>query len=291
MDLQSRVEASISSSTGQSASLAQSQSAHGGCINDSRLISLEDGRQFFLKTNSLAKQLPGMFAGEYLSLQLLLEPGVIHVPRPVAYADDFVVIETFRHGQPAADWQEQMGRQLAQLHVATKQSRFGFENDNYLGTTPQPNPWCDSWLEFFREHRLRWQLQLFEQKTGRSDPLIIAGQKLIDVLDTLIGQVDEPAVLLHGDLWSGNAAADENGAPVIFDPASYYGHREAEIGMMRLFGGFGPRCEAAYAEVWPLQPDAERRIDLYRLYHELNDLNLFGHSYYQTCLSTMESLL
>ena len=93
------------------------------------------------------------------------------------------------------------------------------------------------------------------------------------------------------DFWSGKAAANEKGEPVIFDPASYYGHREAEIGMMRLFGGFGPRCEAAYAEVWPLQDGYEQRITLYRLYHELNHLNLFGRSYYQTCLSTINSLL
>ncbi len=111
------------------------------------------------------------------------------------------------------------------------------------------------------------------------------------MLDVLLGEIDEAAVLLHGDLWSGNAAADEKGEPIIYDPASYYGHREAEIGMMRMFGGFGPRCEAAYDEVWPLTAGAEQRITLYRLYHELNHLNLFGSSYYQSCISTMESLL
>jgi protein-ribulosamine 3-kinase len=97
--------------------------------------------------------------------------------------------------------------------------------------------------------------------------------------------------LLHGDLWSGNAAADHHGKPVIFDPASYYGHREAEFGMMRLFGGFGPRVEAAYQEVWPFEPGNDERIALYRLYHELNHLNLFGAAYYGQCIDTIKALL
>ncbi len=110
-------------------------------------------------------------------------------------------------------------------------------------------------------------------------------------MDSLIGNITEPAVLLHGDLWSGNAAANEKREPVIFDPASYYGHREAEIGMMRMFGGFDARCETAYAEVWPLQGGSEERISLYRLYHELNHLNLFGSGYYQSCLTSINALI
>jgi fructosamine-3-kinase len=146
-------------------------------------------------------------------------------------------------------------------------------------------------VTFWREQRLGWQLELFARKAGAEDPLVALGDRLLAKLDELLSGVDEPAVLLHGDLWSGNAAADENGQPIIFDPASYYGRREAEIGMMRLFGGFGPRCEAAYNESWPLADGAERRIPLYRLYHELNHLNLFGRSYYPACMATMESLL
>lgn len=110
-------------------------------------------------------------------------------------------------------------------------------------------------------------------------------------LDTYLDCVNEPAVLLHGDLWSGNAMADELGSPVILDPACYYGHREAEFGMMRLFGGFGPKCEAAYAEIWPFEPGFEQRFRLYQLYHELNHLNLFGHAYYAACDSSITSLL
>ena len=291
MELQQRIEAAIAQASGREARFQKMHTAGGGCINDSRVVLLEDGRRYFLKTNSQSGQLPGMFETEYLALEKLAAVDVTHVPKPEVSDRDYIVMEVFERGSPAPDWQEQMGRQLAQLHQATRQGRFGFDKQNYLGTTPQPNEWCDSWLDFYREQRLGWQLQLFAEKTGRDDPLLQAGARLLDRLADIIGHMDEPAVLLHGDLWSGNAAADDTGAPVIFDPASYYGQREAEIGMMRLFGGFNRHCEAAYDEVWPLQPDSERRIALYRLYHELNHLNLFGSGYYSSCLATIRGLI
>ncbi|MBL1141519.1 MAG: phosphotransferase [Proteobacteria bacterium] len=291
MTLQSRIEAAISDSTNQQSEFANSKVAHGGCINDSRIVTLKDKRQFFIKTHSQSKLLPGLFKTEFTSLQLLAEPKVIHVPKPLVCGDDFIVMEVFKEGLPANDWQVQMGRRLAQLQLATKKEQFGFEQNNYLGTTKQINNWSDNWLEFWRGQRLGYQLELFSSKTDKDDPLLKAGEQLINKLDSIISNISEPAVLLHGDLWSGNAAANEKGEPVIFDPASYYGHREAEIGMMRMFGGFDSHCEAAYAEVWPLEDGAEQRICLYRLYHELNHLNLFGSGYYQTCLSTMHSLL
>jgi len=291
MTLQSRIEAAISSSTNQEAHFVESQTAHGGCISDSRIVTLKDGRQYFIKSLSSATTIPGLFETEYDALLLLSKPNVIHVPEPVVCGEDFIVMERITEGYPANDWQEQMGQGLAELHKATQRNQFGFSRDNYLGTSKQVNTWQDSWLIFWREQRLGWQLKLFSRKTDKDDPLLVNGGKFMLQLDTLLGDVEEPAVLLHGDLWSGNATANEQGKPVIFDPASYYGHREAEIGMMRLFGGFGSRCEAAYAEIWPLQEGSEQRISLYRLYHELNHLNLFGKSYYKTCLSTMDSLI
>ncbi|HIF52049.1 MAG TPA: fructosamine kinase [Thiotrichaceae bacterium] len=291
MTLQSRIEAAISSSTHQEAIFIKSKTAHGGCINDSRIVTTKDGRQFFIKTHPQVNSFPRLFETEFKALQLLAEPDVIHVPKPIAYDDDFIVMDVFNEGRPAKDWQEQMGRCLAQLHLATKKELFGFADDNYIGTTTQLNNWNDSWLDFWREQRLAYQLKLFSKKTNKDDLLLQTGERLINKLDSIIGDVSEPAVLLHGDLWSGNAAANEQGQPIMFDPASYYGHREAEIGMMRLFGGFGSCCESAYAEIWPLEEGAERRISLYRLYHELNHLNLFGQSYYQTCLSTINSLI
>ena len=291
MTLQARIEAAISTNTQQQAELAESKHAYGGCINDSRIITLKDKRQYFVKTHQNANSYPDLFKTEFKALQLLAEPGVIQVPKPITYDEDFIVLEVFKEGSKANDWQEQIGRQLAELHKATQKNQFGFEENNYLGTSKQINNWTDSWLTFWREQRLGYQLKLFAEKTNQDDDLLKAGDELLNKLDVLIGNITEPAVLLHGDLWSGNAAANEKGEPIIFDPASYYGHREAEIGMMRLFGGFGPSCEAAYAEIWPLEEGSEQRITLYRLYHELNHLNLFGSGYYQTCLSTINTLI
>lgn len=289
--LRERIEAAIGAHTGRAARLAHSRAARGGCINDSRIVTLKDGRRFFVKTHAAAAGMPGLFAGEYEVLSLLGRIAVIDAPRPVACAADFIVLEVFNAGKPARDWREQIGRGLARLHRATRANRFGFDRDTWLGTTRQDNRWRTDWPDFWREQRLGPQLALFAGKTDRDDPLLRSGYKLMSALDELLGGIDEPPVLIHGDLWSGNAAANEKGEPIIFDPAGYYAQREAELGMMRLFGGFGPRSEAAYAEVWPLPPGSEQRVALYRLYHELNHLNLFGRAYYPGCLATLNSLL
>ncbi len=177
------------------------------------------------------------------------------------------------------------------LHQARRSTRYGFEHDNYLGASAQKNGWHASWLEFWRENRLGAQLSLWRRNAARGDELLTLGDRLLERLGLYLDGIQEPAVLLHGDLWPGNASADINGTPVIYDPASYYGHREAEFGMMRLFGGFGQRVEGAYEEVWPLEPGSDERIALYRLYHELNHLNLFGTGYYEQCVATMRELL
>lgn len=291
MGLQERIEAAISDHIGEPARLASTRASSGGCINNSRVVTLDDGSRFFVKTNSQSAALPGLFETEYLALQRLRAPGVIDVPEPVACDADFIIMYAFNPGSKAADWHEQTGCGLARLHRATCQDQFGFDQLNYIGTTAQPNDWHDNWVDFYREQRLGWQLQVFAAKTTADDQLLLLGERLLQQLDNIIGQIQEPAVLLHGDLWSGNAAANASGAPIIFDPASYYGQREAELGMMRLFGGFGPRCEAAYNEVWPLEPEADRRIALYRLYHELNHLNLFGSGYYSSCIDTLRGVL
>lgn len=291
MTLQSRIEAAISESTEQQAEFAESHIAEGGCINESRIVTLKDGRQYFVKTNPESKTCPGLFETEFEALLLLAKPNVIHVPKAISYTDDFIVLETFNEGPPAPDWQEKMGRSLAALHKATQTDRFGFEKDNYLGISKQINTWQEDWLTFWREQRLGLQLKRLAMITDKNDPLIIKGKKLMSQLESLLGDINESAVLLHGDLWSGNAAANEEGQPVIFDPASYYGHREAEIGMMRMFGGFDARCEAAYAEIWPLAEGAEQRISLYRLYHEINHFILFGYNYYRSCIRTIDSLI
>src|SRR5690606_19847335 len=123
----------------------------------------------------------------------------------------------------ATDWQERLGRGLAEMHLKTRTDRYGFPVDNYIGTSQQPNDWTGDWLGFWRDQRLGWQLELYGRKAGPGDRLLGLGDRLMVRLESLLGGVTEPAVLLHGDLWSGNSAADDSGAPVIFDPAGYYG--------------------------------------------------------------------
>lgn len=289
--VQTDIRNAIIEATGTEVEIVSSQAVGGGSIADSQLVTMSDDRRWFVKRHPGGEQYPGLFEAEYRALQLLNEPGVIRVPRPLTVGPGFLVMEAFRRGRPAADWQEQMGRQLARLHQSTRRDGFGFDRDNYLGTTPQPNGPSSAWVDFWRERRLGWQLTLYGRQAGADDPVLVLGERLMARLDERLAGPGEPAVLLHGDLWSGNAAADETGQPIIYDPASYYGHREAEFGMMRLFGGFTAACEAAYQEVWPLAAGYGERIPVYRLYHELNHLNLFGAMYHSQCVATLRTLV
>ncbi|HJP35475.1 MAG TPA: fructosamine kinase family protein [Gammaproteobacteria bacterium] len=289
--IESQLEDAIAAATGEAAVIVSTTARGGGSINEARIATLADGRRYFFKTNARADRLPGMFGAEYRALELLGAAAAIRVPVPIAASTDFIVMEAFEAHRPVPDWQEQMGRQLACLHQATRRDHFGLDFDNFIGTTPQSNAPLEDWVTFWRARRLEPQLELFAADGNQSDPLIALGGRLSEYLDEVLAEPAEPAVLLHGDLWSGNAAADERGAPIIYDPASYYGRREAEIGMMRMFGGFDDHCYAAYAEVWPLADGSEQRIAVYGLYHELNHLNLFGHGYYDRCVATMRAVL
>jgi protein-ribulosamine 3-kinase len=289
--LQQEIEQAITSATGEKAHIVHDRTANGGCINNSRIISLKDGRLFFIKSLPGITNYPGIFTAEFKGLELLAAAGAIRIPKPLVCNQDYIVLEMFQESDKPDNWNEKLGRQLAQLHLSTMSDSYGFEMDNYLGITPQPNTWASRWLDFWRDQRLGWQLELFSRKTGVDDKLLKLGDRIMPKLNDFLGAVTEPAVLLHGDLWSGNAAADESGEPIIYDPACYYGHREAEFGIMRMFGGFGARCEAAYNEVWPWEEGVEERSILYQLYHELNHLNLFGKTYYQSCINSLKLLV
>ncbi len=142
-------------------------------------------------------------------------------------------------------------------------------------------------MDFWRSHRLGFQLRLAREHGVSDDELDRLGDRLMDRLDAWIDLSDEPACLLHGDLWGGNYLSDENGDPVLIDPAVYYGHREADLAMTRIFGGFEPAFYRAYEDEWPLPPGSEDRLPLYELYHLLNHLNLFGRSYRGRCVGIL----
>ena len=270
-DLRQRLEAALGSVPVKTTALG------GGCIAAASRLDLENGEQVFLKTGGTT------FPQEANGLRELAV-GAIRVPEVLHVEVDFLVLEWIEPGPRRREFSTRFGQQLAALHRHTAE-RFGFREDNWIGTNPQPNrPGSDSWLEFFWEQRLAFQLRLAESNGRADDSLRLAFARLEKFLPSLLAGSEEPPALLHGDLWSGNFLVDSRGDPVLIDPAVYYGHREAELGMTHLFGGFDRSFYRAYDEAWPLPPGASGRIDLYKLYHVMNHLNLFGASYYQQAL-------
>ena len=263
----------------------------GGSINRAERVELSDGRQVFVKSNP--DPLPGMFECEAIGLSALRDAaeGELTIPCCYGIGDNplpFIVLEYVGGGQPPSDFSERLGRALATLHRRSSANlhRYGFTKDNYIGSTPQPNAYCDDWVVFYRQRRLEYQLKLAVEK-GFGRQLTRLGNKLLARLDDVIGEPQEPSCLLHGDLWGGNYFCDKRGMPVLIDPAVYYGQREAELAMTTLFGGFDRAFYSAYDEIWPLAPGANERFEIYKLYHLLNHLNLFGSSYLGSCLSIL----
>ena len=288
MIVSSTMTDAITRATGISAELASDCSIAGGCISSARRVELTDGRGYFVKQNDSAP--PDMFPREADGLRALGDAGAIAVAQPVVAGDTFLVLEWIESGQPVANFSETFGEQLATLHRTTQTTRCGFEHDNYIGSTPQPNGWMEDWISFWRERRIGFQLKRARER-GLSDRSFDAlGNALLERLDTLLAGHTENACLLHGDLWGGNYLVNHAGVPVLIDPAAYYGAREADLAMTTLFGGFESAFYDAYEATWPLEPESEQRIGVYKLYHLLNHLNLFGGSYRQSCVSIMRAL-
>lgn len=258
------------------------QAVAGGCINNGARLETASGASFFLKTNSSAPE--DMFSREAEGLAELRQAAGPRFPEAYLWAEEFLLLEDLAPAPRAPDYWETLGRQLAQLHGHTK-SKFGFEHDNYLGTTPQPNVWMDDGFAFFAEQRLDFQAKLARdnERLTRSE----SGQveRLAARLPELVPQ--QPAALIHGDLWDGNAISDSRGAPALIDPAAHYGWPEAELGMTVLFDGFEPPFYAAYENERPLDKGWRQRLPIYNLYHLLNHLNLFGEGYHSQVMETV----
>lgn len=246
----------------------------GGCINNGARITTSSGQTFFVKQNPSAPR--DMFEREMEGLSALADAGALRVPEAYLAGADFLLLEDLNPGHPTKSYWEDFGRGLAALHSHTG-DRFGFAHDNYLGSTPQPNSWTDDGYVFFGEHRLRFQARLARHKRWLDDHELAQVDAIIRRLPQLVPV--QPASLLHGDLWSGNATSGAGGEPAIIDPAAHFGWAEAELGMTALFGGFPPAFYAAYEEARPLAPGWRDRLSLYNLYHLLNHLNLFGAIY------------
>lgn len=290
MTLWPAIAAAISAATGRPFSALTRHAVGGGCINQTYVIADRD-RHYFVKLNESAVR--EMFAAEAEGLQALAASGAIRVPAPICWATHgetaYLVLEYLPFGREESDSADRLGAQLAALHRHTA-PRFGWHRDNTIGATPQINTPYDDWPEFWRERRLRYQLQLAAQR-GCGTALRTKGERLLDGVASLLTNHAPAASLLHGDLWSGNYATLVTGQPIIFDPAVYYGDREADLAMTELFGGFSPRFYAAYRDHYPLPDGYALRKQLYNLYHVLNHFNLFGGGYAAQAERVIDRLL
>lgn len=269
--------------------LLSQKAISGGSINDAFQIETTDGT-FFLKLNS-ASRFPNMFEAEKRGLKLLGESS-FQVPKPfkVGVVDDtqFILMEWIEQGSPNEGFWDDFGRSLAELHLISSE-RFGLYHDNYIGSLRQTNSERNTWAEFYREKRLIPQTKFAEQQ-GRLTMRMKRGfDALFREFENLF-PVEKPS-LLHGDLWSGNMMVAETGSPSIFDPAVYYGHREMDLAMMALFGGFGDAWIRAYNEVYPLENGWQERIPIGQLYPLMVHVNLFGGGYGRSVESTLQKFV
>jgi len=268
----------IAEATGAPFAVESSESVGGGCINAAYRIAGR-GRVFFVKASD-AERL-AMFEAEAAGLAEIARTGTVRVPAPVCCGAgataSWLVLEHVAFRPPRAASMRALGRRLARMHRVTA-ARFGWDRDNAIGATPQVNSPSLDWIAFWSENRLAYQLEL-AARNGHRGRLQRVGRKLVESLRAFFEHYSPEPSLLHGDLWAGNAGFDEEGTPVVYDPAVYYGDREADLAMTELFGGFAPDFYSGYREEYPLDPGYARRRDLYNLYHVLNHLNLFGGGY------------
>lgn len=281
----------ISRSTGTAFSIESQRSVGGGSINSAYVIS-NSQQSYFVKMNRADRV--DMFEAERDGLNEISASNTIKVPQALCVgtkgAQSFIVMEYLAIGRSGGNNAsvEQLGSDLAAMHRHTN-AQYGWYRDNTIGSTPQINKLSSDWIRFYRDKRLGYQYQLAARKgCGK---LADRGELLMSRLEAFFTDYAPPASLLHGDLWSGNYAIDESGIPVIFDPATYYGDREADIAMTELFGGFSQRFYSAYNESYPLDVGYKVRKALYNLYHILNHFNLFGGGYQYQAEHMTEQLL
>lgn len=258
--------------------IVERRTVAGGDINDAWRVRLGDDRVAFVKSH--ADPPPGMYAAEAAGLEWLRAADALAIPEVLAHADGpggFLALSWVERGSASPRGNEALGRGLAELHRVGA-STWGAVDDNFIGPLAQSNASARTWSEFYAERRLRplvrraFDAGLLSDGDRETLDAVLAG------MATRVGP-EEPPARLHGDLWAGNHLFDAQGIPYLIDPAVYAGHREVDLAMMRLFGGYDARVFEAYAEAWPLAAGWRSRVGLYQLYPLLVHLNLFGASY------------
>lgn len=265
---------------------ASARVVSGGSISQALKVESDRG-PVFVKLEAAADE--ARLAAETDGLKALAATRVLRIPevldQGVAAGQAWLVMEWVQAGKQGAP--ELLGERLAALHRHSA-AEFGWSRDNFIGRTPQPNTRTSDWGSFVRDQRIGFQLSLARQAGYSLDSSRCT--RLLEGIPAFYRDYQPTPSLLHGDLWGGNWFTDENGDPVIFDPAVYYGDHEADLAMTELFGGFGPAFYAAYQNSWPLDVGYPIRRDLHQLYHVLNHLNLFGGGYLGQAAALIERL-
>lgn len=284
------IERNISNRLGQPLKLSQFKEIHGGCIN--RTFVVENGqRSLFIKLNR--EEMLSVFEAEAVALEEIAGTKTIRVPSVVDWGVSagiaYLALENLELQTGGRVKQHDLGESLAKMHLL-EYPYFGWQRDNAIGSTPQPNTRTGDWVHFWKTQRLGFQLDL-ALRNGYGGRMQESGGELLANLEKLFAGHRPSPSLLHGDLWSGNAAITQAGENVIFDPASYYGDHECDLAMTELFGGFNSEFHAAYASTYPLDEGYAIRKLIYNLYHLLNHVNIFGGGYLRQTESTIERLL
>jgi len=259
----------------------------GGCINYAGRIGVGNSN-YFVKWNDRAKY-PSMLSAEASALQLLRDTKTLHIPEVVLQQDtesfQFLLLEFIESRSRTPEYWSVFGEQLARLHHHSTQ-QFGLQDNNYIGSLRQINVWSGNWIAFFINNRLDIQLKTAVDDGYFTSKVVRKFARLYQKLSELL-PIEKPA-LLHGDLWSGNLIIDHSGQPCLIDPAVYYGHREVDLAMTTLFGGFDHQFLNAYNSQYPLIVGYEQRFDIYNLYPLLVHVNLFGGNYVNEVVSILD---
>lgn len=268
--------------------IKSSKDVSGGCIASNSVLTGESGKKYFVK------QYPGEAGeakakAEVTGLTELARYEIIRIPEIIGFEKNVVVLEFIEKGRYPAGFHESFGRNIALLHKCTSDDGYGFIENNFIGDTIQVNlPKKLIWHEFYLNNRLMPQYRLMEKNGFTDSSINRIFDRMLTKLDKIIDDSTVVPSILHGDLWSGNYLASSQGEAVIFDPAVYYGDRETDLAMTKLFGGFDEKFYSAYKDEFPLGYGSEERIRLYQLYHLMNHLNLFGSSYYREVIEIIK---
>lgn len=280
----------INQHTCQPFNITNTHSISGGSINSAYKLQ-SDTQSYFIKFN--LPDLQPMFEAELAGLKEIAKTNTVRVPQAIlchrTQKYSFIILEMLSLSASNQHSDSQLGQKLAALHKIQFPS-FGWHSNNTIGSTDQINSPSESWPDFWLTHRIEFQLSL-AKKNGCGKKLVQTGEQLCESMHHFFASHKPHPSLLHGDLWSGNAAVTEKNEPIIYDPACYYGDREADIAMTVLFGGFSRHFYDAYHESYPLSPEFSTRKTLYNLYHIINHFNLFGGSYLNQAQNMIDSLL